>query len=369
MSKGYNNTRYGMKTLNILIMISISFFFKADTVRLPSEPIKSNFSFSETITLMDEMEGYYDNIFSNVMPNGNYVVLDVGNKLVFVYDKSGKEITSFGKEGNGPGEFNRPNRLFTAKNRIIVSEWGRTQLFDQNGKFVSSIAARWSQPMVTSNGISFISFGGERAKNIMVTYDFDGKLVKETPNPEFNKEAAEQGRRGWNSERFKEMMTRPRGLTMFGNSFVQYYPGVYKFELLDKSLKPQTTVTKDFSRVKEDPEEVAERWNRRGRRNNSKEAQQRRAQMMAQRAEITGGYLDDISYIAGIDNNHVFMKTATESKSELNIDVISEDLKYIGKIVIKGDEVLSASVNHGKLFVNFTNDEDGPYAKVYDLKF
>ena len=85
--------------------------------------------------------------------------------------------------------------------------------------------------------------------------------------------------------------------------------------MVDQSLNSLSLVTKDFERVKEDPEEVAEQWNRRGRgRGNDKERQRRMAQMMQQRNEITGGYLDDINYIAGVDNNYIFLTTATSKE-------------------------------------------------------
>ena len=204
-----------MKVLNSILIVLSPLFIKADNVRLSATPEKSNFAYEEIITLMDEEEGYYDNIMSNVMPNGNYIVMDIGNKTINVYDNKAELITSFGKEGNGPGEFNRPRFLFTAKDRIIVGEWRRTQIFDGKGKFINEVTGGRAEPVITKDGISFVTRGDSRQKNLITKYDFNGKMVKEIANPEYSKEAAEEGRRGWNADRFKEMMTRPRQLTQF----------------------------------------------------------------------------------------------------------------------------------------------------------
>jgi hypothetical protein len=56
-------------------------------------------------------------------PSGELVVLDPGNFRVLVFDSVGTVLRSFGRAGDGPGEFRIPTSLF-------VDEAGRVHIFD-----------------------------------------------------------------------------------------------------------------------------------------------------------------------------------------------------------------------------------------------
>jgi hypothetical protein len=69
-------------------------------------------------------------------------VVDTGNHCVFVFDFQGKFLTSFGNEGQGPGELSRPTGLYiTEDSSVVVADKGnnRIQKFDNSWKFVDSI--------------------------------------------------------------------------------------------------------------------------------------------------------------------------------------------------------------------------------------
>jgi hypothetical protein len=60
------------------------------------------------------------------------------------FDKNGKFILAWGKEGSGPGEFNVPHGIaIDSMGRVFVADRGnnRIQIFDQQGKFL----ADWKQ--------------------------------------------------------------------------------------------------------------------------------------------------------------------------------------------------------------------------------
>jgi hypothetical protein len=85
-----------------------------------------------------------------VAPNGDIFVSDghsgcnCPNARIVKFDKSGKFIKAFGKQGKGPGEFDGPHTLaFDSRGRLIVGDRtnNRVQIFDQDGKFI----AAWTQ--------------------------------------------------------------------------------------------------------------------------------------------------------------------------------------------------------------------------------
>ncbi len=64
---------------------------------------------------------------------------DFGNARIIKFDKNGKFLTSWGRKGTGPGEFDVPHALATDKEgRVYVGDRqnNRVQVFDQNGKFI-----------------------------------------------------------------------------------------------------------------------------------------------------------------------------------------------------------------------------------------
>jgi streptogramin lyase len=83
-----------------------------------------------------------------VAPNGDIFVADghgeKTNARIVKFSKDGKFIKAWGKEGNGPGEFNVPHGLaMDSAGRLFVADRAnsRIQIFDQDGKYL----AEWKQ--------------------------------------------------------------------------------------------------------------------------------------------------------------------------------------------------------------------------------
>ena len=83
-----------------------------------------------------------------VAPNGDIFVADGHggntNARIVKFDKTGKFIKAWGKNGTGPGEFDMPHALAIDSNgRLFVGDRNnnRIQIFDQDGKFLD----QWSQ--------------------------------------------------------------------------------------------------------------------------------------------------------------------------------------------------------------------------------
>jgi sugar lactone lactonase YvrE len=94
-------------------------------------------------------EGFFNGASSVVVaPNGDIFVGDGHggntNDRVVKFDKTGKQIATWGKHGKGQGEFDQLHGIaMDSQGRIFVADRGnsRVQVFDSNGKFV----AEWKQ--------------------------------------------------------------------------------------------------------------------------------------------------------------------------------------------------------------------------------
>jgi hypothetical protein len=68
---------------------------------------------------------------------GRIIVLDRGYEVVKVYDPEAMTMESFGRKGEGPGEFNLPTAVgIDAEDRIYVSSRARVAVFSPSGELV-----------------------------------------------------------------------------------------------------------------------------------------------------------------------------------------------------------------------------------------
>jgi sugar lactone lactonase YvrE len=76
-----------------------------------------------------------------VMPDGSIYVTDgYGNHRVVQFDAAGKFVRTWGKLGDGPGEFNQPHAIVADRaGRLYVADRNnaRIQVFDGTGKFLA----------------------------------------------------------------------------------------------------------------------------------------------------------------------------------------------------------------------------------------
>ena len=113
-------------------------------------------------------------------PDGSFLLSDgYDNRRVAKYDKNGKFQMSWGKAGNGPGEFNLPHSIAIDTNRLVyVADRGnnRIQVFDENGKFLKMWPGidQPSHIMITADQHLIV---GMLNTNQMLKYDLTGKLI------------------------------------------------------------------------------------------------------------------------------------------------------------------------------------------------
>jgi hypothetical protein len=101
------------------------------------------------LQLREELRlGDGSNTFANVIaivpaPADAFFVADAGEKMIRLFDRSGRLLRTIGREGSGPGEF----RTITAAGRradtlwVVDSQLRRISLFSSGGQFLRSIDA------------------------------------------------------------------------------------------------------------------------------------------------------------------------------------------------------------------------------------
>ncbi len=74
--------------------------------------------------------------------DSNLYILDLRDAKVKVYDKEGKFLLSFGKQGQGPGEFNQPLFIEVNSDKLFIYElMGRAHIFDLKGNHLKTFTS------------------------------------------------------------------------------------------------------------------------------------------------------------------------------------------------------------------------------------
>jgi hypothetical protein len=386
-----------------ILLIFVSTFLAQTNVKLSLNKLSKSSILKNELIIKGDEDGFYESVISTVSTHGKILIYDVGNKQLYIFNAKGKIETQFGKEGNGPGEF--PSVFFSgsifANEDLIYFKLGqKVMIFDYAGKLKSEIATGFglnqSEMIVEKNKVVFYYQPSELTKLLKAEYDLNGKLIAEIKNPEFNEEELNSlrgnggngnrananganrngggnggARRLQNGNFLKNMIERPRSLTFINNGFVRHFGGAYHLELLSMSMKIESKVTRDFTRLKfENDMEMIPPQQRRFAATASANATEQQKKMLSQiitnLKNLNGGLKDDIQDILGSYKKYIFIQTASKSNKTLEIDVVLGP-DVVHQIQISGDEITTSAIANGKLLVNFKNEENGPYVKIYDL--
>lgn len=87
----------------------------------------------------EEADQLYQVTDIEVGPDGEiYALSGVGND-VRVFSPTGKFVRSWGRQGEGPGEFQGPLDLAVARDTVAITDGERVHFFDLSGRFLNSV--------------------------------------------------------------------------------------------------------------------------------------------------------------------------------------------------------------------------------------
>lgn len=178
-------------------------------------------------------------------------VLDSQVPALRAYDRDGRYLMDFGREGEGPGEFRNPSAIgIDAEGRVWLHDQGQQRIivFATDGTAVETLSlggARISggnQSMVLSpDGRAFVldlirpettDAAGTDSRIVMKPHSLTGEAGEPVELPRFDDPAYLEAR-GANMVRFQEIPFRPNGTSalMTSGALLVGYPDAYRFEI------------------------------------------------------------------------------------------------------------------------------------------
>jgi len=158
-------------------------------IKNPSEPVYGEIllELEEELSIGREDDDnylFYDPRNISVDEQRNIYILERGNHRIQKFNKDGNYLRTIGKEGQGPGEFERPYSLVLDKNsNIYVSDRRKIHFFNPSGEFVKTIplSDQVNNFFVSSEGNIFglmtQRIEKERTR-LIVKMNSEGKILK-----------------------------------------------------------------------------------------------------------------------------------------------------------------------------------------------
>ena len=143
------------------------------------DPEDENYMFNQPLSVAEDEEG-------------NVFILDTGDYCVKKFSSDGKYISRFGRQGQGPGEFQHPMMINCRGQRLLVTSMPSVfHLFDLNGQYIDLFRVPQYQgigmKLMNSNHTVAYSMSprGENTdqNKILRIYDLQGNVVHEFGEP------------------------------------------------------------------------------------------------------------------------------------------------------------------------------------------
>lgn len=322
-------------------------------VKNPEEPMYAEdaVTFEEELVIKEDEEVY---LFSNlivlaVTEDETLFALDHSAMNIKIFDKDGNFVRTFGKKGQGPGEFIRPFSLsVTSQDEIVIYDLvnRRFSFYSKDGQFIKDLSTAkfsFTSPRIDSKGnILAITIERDRENPVYDLRKYDSSLnyvcsYVNIPIPDpliYN-------------------LYRPsmKWTLSEEDNIIFGYPEKYEFHIFNPEGDEIMKIEKEFT-----PNDITQEHIEL-----AKKAALRFSGEM--KLEIPPHY-PAYSYISVDENNFIFVQTYYEVNDVLEsfYDVFDSDGKYINKIKLNA---WPRAWKKGKLYT-IENDEDGfQVIKIY----
>jgi hypothetical protein len=367
--------KYKAKVISIIVFLSIFILLvscssqKAEwqgtieevdgvtVVKNPKEPMYGEGvpNLEEELSI-GEVEGREEYMFFQinsiaVSNNGDIYALDIREKHVKVFDKYGEYIETFGKGGDGPGEFFRPRFIVcSSQEKLAVGGVFRISFFSLNGEFLNSVnptALGLVQFDVDSQG-DIISFCMHFRDEFT---EFELKKFSPELDKIFTYESVQKprsGRNGFNA--FGPVLTW--ALSKNDKVVCGYPADGYKLEIYNKEGRLEKEIHREYS-----PEPVSE---------NDKSAILKFLKMEPETKISAPSVKLPFRRIYSDDEGRIFVQTwrILNNGEGFYYDIFDADGKYFSMVPLK---FVPLVFKNGKLYT-IEEDEDGyQYIKRYNV--
>jgi hypothetical protein len=274
-------------------------------------------------------------------------ILDYKECHVKVFDPEGSYLLTFGKPGQGPGELDRPSRMYVGKEQVMVPDIGRRiSFFSLDGEFIRSVSMKeiWGLRLqFDSKGDIYLTEGlldPSDPRYLVKKFNANMELVREiASSPAPNAAKA-----------FNPFMPIGYWQIRYDDCLVYGYPETYELQIFN----PEGVVIKKIIRDY-DPVEVTE-----------EEKEEQLADLPEQFNVSFSKYHSAFYRFVLDEKGRIYVRTWEKALDGVSFiyDVFDEEGKYVAHFPLKGT---LHSVKNNKLYTIEEDEEGYEVVKRYGI--
>lgn len=285
----------------------------------------------------------------DVDDSGRMYILDYKECHIKVFDQDGHYLFTFGKPGQGPGELDRPFRLFVGNEQVMVPDIGRRiSFFSLEGEFVRSVLMKevWGLRLqFDSQGDIYVTEGlldPSDPRYLLKKFNADMEFVREiasSPAPTPNKS-------------FNPFMPIGYWQLRYDDCLVYGYPETYELQVFNPEGEVIRRIIKDYDPVEATEEEKEEQL-------------EDLPEQIA--AKVSFSKYHSAFYRFALDEKgRIYVRTWEKALDGVGFiyDVFDEEGKFLARFSLEG--TLHA-VKNDKLYTIAEDEEGYEVAKRYEI--
>lgn len=302
---------------------------------------------------------FYRRTSTTILTNGKIAVLDIGNNLLKIFSKEGHFIQSFGRKGQGPGEFYGLDKIYSINNTLFVRSNYKLSFFTDTGEHIRDVQllvhGQVGNPVVYNNKVYIFFKGNSILSHIIL--DEKGVEVNRLKNKNYEKN-------GIKEDDTILLHSSIRVLQM-GNYIYKAAYGLFDLKMYNSDFEIISEYALEMNPIKRNPQKIIDnmRFDPKLTGKALKKAKLYELNLMLKEISI---YENGIKSLVGFFEDKIIIQINTKNKNELYLLIIQDNM-IVEKLVIDNCYATEVRYEKNSLIVNKKDEYHGPEINLYKI--
>lgn len=291
----------------------------------------------------------------------NYVIVDLGNNTIYIFDQKLQKIKQFSEEGEGPGRIQFISYLYIIDDKyILVGNALKLSIFNDKGEFINQInLLTYKNPEIISLDRTFLlKSQGEKLEYYLMTSKgvLNSKIITDKSNYKRYNHKLIKGYSGsyyynrpfyFNNSFIDVRVHKKFTITQFDLTFNEINNYSYNFKAIKRNWD---SFFRYKTIVKDDKVETIKIYGK-----------------TAENLADYGDFRKDIKRIIDVTRDNVYLEIANAEIGITKIIKLNSEFNIIEKYQFKAKHVIDMRIKGNELITSQKDDEQGPFITIYQL--
>ena len=315
---------------------------------------------NKVLEISNQVGGFYRRTSTTILKNGKIAVLDIGNHEVKIFSDKAKFLLSFGKTGQGPGEFCGLDKIYSINNNLFIRSNYKLSFFDDTGQHLRDVRllvnGQVGNPVIYNHRV-YIFFEGNSILSHIILNE-KGIALDRIKNKTYLKNGIK--------EDDTVLLSSSIRVLQMGEFIYKAAYGLFDLKKYNSDFELLAEYGLDMDPVKRNPQKIIDNMlfdaNLKGKA--LAKAKQYELNLILKEISI---YENGIKSLIGMHKGKMLIQISTKDRNEVYILLIQGSI-ITDKIVISNTHATELRLERGRLIVNSKDSLNGPEIKIYEIK-